>query len=268
MNRIDGPVLIVISHYNARPAGDLVALLDSIHSVPSGWPYHVRVVVNQEVLTPLDLPKKFDKVDVFYRQNTGYNIGAWDFGWRISPEYQSYLFLQEECRVVHEEWLKSFVEKASLPSNGLVGECLSVDWDLPWETLAEVTKDHRFTEHLVDGKAAGRVPCYLDFFQRHGIDPGPKGDHIQSLILFIRRQVLQAIHGFPVGTNFGESIAAEIGISKKVQALGLKICQVKEEPFSYIQHPQWLFRKYEYQVLSEEQGRTQIREVIQKAKTQ
>jgi hypothetical protein len=160
------------------------------------------------------------------------------------------------------------VEKASLPSNGLVGESLSVDWDFTWEVLSESTKDHQFAEHLVDGKSAERVPCYLDFFRRHGIDPGPKGDHLQSLILFIRRQVLQAMQGFPVGTNFGESIAAEIGISKKVQSLGLKICQVREEPFSYIQHPQWLFRKYEYQVSSEESGRTQIREVTQKAKTQ
>ena len=188
---------------------------------------------------------------VHYRRNTGYNIGAWDFGWRVSPEYFAYLFMQEECQVVREGWLKAFVDKASNPTIGLVGECLSFDWNLPWSILAELTKTQHLPEHLVDGKPADRVSCYFDFFKRHGIPPGNKGDHLQSLILFLRREVLQAIDGFPIGRNYGEAIAAEIGISKKVQALGLEICQVGPEPFSYIYHPQWMFRKYEYQALSQ-----------------
>jgi hypothetical protein len=245
-NLSQGPVLVVISHYNARPIEDLLGLLETIHSLPAGWPFHVRIVVNQELPTSLRLPRKPWKVEVLYRQNAGYNIGAWDFGWRISPKYQSYLFLQEECRVVREGWLKAFVEKASDSTVGLIGECFSVDWNHPWEMLAEATKAQGFEEHMVDGKPVERVPCYLNFLQRHGIPPSSKADHLQSLVMFVRREIIEAMRGFPVGTNFGEAVAAEIGISKKIQALGLKTCQVAEEPFTYLHHPQWLFRKYEY----------------------
>jgi hypothetical protein len=206
--------------------------------------------VNQETPTPLALPGRPSVTDVLYRRNTGYNIGAWDLGWRVSPEYPAYLFMQEECQVVRQGWLKAFVDKASLPLVGLVGECLSSDWDFPWDVLAERAKDQELPEHLVDGRPADRVSCYLNFFKKHGILAGSKGDHLQSLILFVRREVLQVLNGFPIGLNYGEAIAAEIGISKRVQALGLKICEVGPEPFCYVHHPQWMFRKYEFQASS------------------
>src|SRR5438552_9442241 len=107
MHPIEGPVLVVISHYNARPVNDVLALLDSMHSVPSGWPFHVRIVVNQETPTSLILPARPWRFEVLYRENRGYNIGAWDFGWRVSPYYDAYLFLQEECQVVREGWIKA-----------------------------------------------------------------------------------------------------------------------------------------------------------------
>src|SRR6266852_2661705 len=118
-------VLVVISHYNARQEDDLLALLDSIDSVPPGWPFQIRIVVNQETPTPLTLPRRPSVMDVHYRPNTGYDIGAWDFGWRVSPEYPAYLFMQEECQVVREGWLKAFVDKASNPAVGLVGKRLT-----------------------------------------------------------------------------------------------------------------------------------------------
>ncbi len=42
------------------------------------------------------------------RENTGFNIGAWDYGWRHLPPYDYYLFLQDDCFIVRP-LLKSLV---------------------------------------------------------------------------------------------------------------------------------------------------------------
>ena len=38
--------LVVVSHYDRRPAEDLVALLDQLGMVPAGLPFATRVVVS------------------------------------------------------------------------------------------------------------------------------------------------------------------------------------------------------------------------------
>jgi hypothetical protein len=237
-------VLVVVSHYNARPPEQLVALLDGMFTIPSEWPFAVRVVVNQASPQRLVLPDRLASVGVCYRENSGYNIGAWDAGWRQLPPYPSYLFVQEECRIVRPGWVSAFVRKAD--HLGLVGECLSPDWDAPWDHLAEWLRGQRMPDHWTEGEPADRVACYQHFLRTQGIPPGPKGDHLQSLVLSARREVLEAIQGFPQGRNYGEAIAAEIGISKKVQALGLRIGEVGPEPFFYIEHPQWLHRREQH----------------------
>jgi hypothetical protein len=243
MSPMPETVLVVIAHYNARPTDNLISLLESMQTMPAGWPFAVRVVVNVALPKVLALPAHLRNVEVCYRENTGYNIGAWEYGWRQAPPYTAYLFLQDECQVARADWVAAFVRRLSAPDIGLVGECLSPDWDAPWEVLKERTKGDRFPEQLIDGQPAERIPCYFHFFSQQCISPGPRGDHLQSLVLSARRAVLEMIGGFPQGRNYGEAMAAEIGISKKVQALGLRICEVGPEPFSYIHHPQWLHRK-------------------------
>lgn len=238
-------VLVVISYYDGRPGRHLIELLRSMRFVPAGWPYQVRVMVNQVRPAPLSLPADLGDVEVHYRHNRGFNIGAWEAGWRTEPAYDGYLFLQDECQIVREGWVAAFVHKAVGKNVGLVGECLSPNWDAPWETLALLTQGDQLPEHCVEGKPAERVRCYLHFLRTHGIAPGLKGDHLQSVVLFARREVLVAINGFPVGRNYGEAIASEIGISKKVQALGMSIREVGPDPFTFIQHPQWLHRRRE-----------------------
>src|SRR5262249_19993193 len=87
------------------------------------------------------------------------------------------------------------------------------------------------------GRPAERVDCYLDFFRRRGIAPGPRGDHLQSLVLFATRAVLERVGGFPECTGYGEAIAAEIGVCKRVQAAGLAVAEVGPEPFFSAQPP-------------------------------
>jgi hypothetical protein len=233
----------VVSHYDARPAGGLVRLLDQAREVPAGWPFRLRVVVNRELGHGPELPRRHRGTEVLCRENRGYNIGAWEHGWRAGPPCAGYLFLQEECRVAREGWVAAFVRAASQPGVGLVGECLSPVWDAPWGELARRFRGETLPGHRVAGRPAERVACYLDFLARHGIPPGPRGDHLQSLVLFAFHRVLRAAGGFPVGTDYGEAIASEIGVSKRVQALGLALRQAGPAPFTYVEHPQWLHRR-------------------------
>jgi hypothetical protein len=243
MSPVNDEVLVVVCHYNTRSPQELIVLLDQMATTPAGFPFQVRVVVNLASPKRLALPPRHRNVEVVYRDNSGYNIGAWEYGWCLGSPHVGYLFLQEECRLAREGWVAAFVHRASEVGIGLVGECLSPIWDAPWDELAQRLQGELLPDHWIEDSPAERVPCYLDFLNRQGIPPGPRGDHLQSLILFARRDILEAIQGFPVGGNYGEAIAAEIGISKKVQALGLRVVEVGPTPFWYIEHPQWLHRR-------------------------
>ena len=52
--------------------------------------------------------------------------------------------------------------------------------------------------------------------------------------------ILEAVNGFIIGTSYHEAVAAEIAMSKKIQALGLRIKQVGLLPFTCVEHAQWV----------------------------
>jgi glycosyltransferase involved in cell wall biosynthesis len=243
-DRIERPrALVVISYYASRPAEPLVRLLDSMAAHAAGSAHATRVVVNRDAGETLTLPDRHRGVEIIYRPNSGYNIGAWEAGWRTGPAFDEYLFVQDECVVVRDGWAAAYAQAAAQPGTGLVGECLSPNWDAPWSELAERFRGHSLKDHAIGGRPAERVACYLDFFRRRNIPPGERGDHLQTLVLYVTRTVLERVGGFPEGRTYGEAIGAEIGISKKVQAAGLRLAQVAATPFEYIEHPQWLHRK-------------------------
>lgn len=232
-------VLVVVSYYDARPVHDLDRLLAALRTTPAGHPFEVRVVVNRDGSAPLPIAERHPGVEVLTRKNTGYNIGAWEHGWRTAPAFDAYLFLQHECTLQGDGWLRPFVERAAEPGVGLVGERLNPAWDAPWSEIERRFAGHTLPDHQVDGQPAERLPTYAAFFARHGIDRGPRADHLQTLALFATRSTLERIDGFPVGRDYGEAIAAEIAISKRVQAAGLRICEVGDRPFRHVSHPQW-----------------------------
>jgi hypothetical protein len=231
--------LVVISHYNSWPTDQLVALLDQMREIPSGHPFRCLVVVNQAVDRPLELPAAHADVEILYRENTGYNIGAWDYGWRNASRADYYLFLQEECQIIRPDWLGSFVRMLSRPGVGLVGE--SRVWrGLKWNRL----------EYLHDGSWYGDEPGdppipFIDGIRRYldseGIPIGETGDHLRAIILATHREVLEAIDGFGIGHTKVDAISCEIGISQAVASKRLAIKQVGITPFRYIVHPQWTF---------------------------
>lgn len=233
----DDPVCVVISHYNAWPQAQLLALLDQLVQRPAGWPFRIRVVVNKALDKPLVLPPRHADVEVLYRENLGYNIGAWDLGWSAGPAFRNYVFLQEECVVLRDGWLAAYVGAMRDPDVGLVGE--SLVWQRPWHELEATQDRHLSGVFQIDGQPADRFQCYYEFMRRQGVDRGADGSHLQTLVLAARRDVLERIGSFPLGANYGEAVCAEICLSKKVQGMGLKVVQVGWLPFRQVLHPQW-----------------------------
>ena len=232
---IQKTAVVIVSHYNAWPTDQLVKLLDQMRTIPAGYPFSVRVVVNQAENKSLELPDRHADVAVFYRENTGYNIGAWEFGWRQEPRADYYLFLQEECLLVKPNWLGVFIQAVNRTQVGIVGEIIGFH-NTTWEDFKDTATRYHWDLSPND--------C-LDFIAKQGIQAGEMADHLQSLVLCLRREVLETIGGFRLGITKEEAIASEIGISKSVQAIGLKIRQVKLRPFQYIHHPQWEERRRE-----------------------
>jgi hypothetical protein len=228
--------LVVVSYYDRHPINNLTQLLASLVKHRAGEEFDICIVVNRTKDQSISLPDEYSWVPIDYRHNVGMNIGAWDHGWRTHPGYRDYLFLQDECFVIRGYWLIGF--RASLENSqiGMVGESLNKSWDRTWFELKRMFDQSLMPGHYIDGKVAHRVDCYLHFLKEHGVQPGNTARHLRSLIWFFPASVLQQIDGFLIGRNYGECIAAEIAASKKVESLGLKIAQTKEEEFFYIRH--------------------------------
>ena len=227
---IQKTAVVVVSHYNAWPTDQLVHLLDQIRAVPAGHPFTIRVVVNQAEARGLKLPDRFADVEVFHRENTGYNIGAWEYGWRQGVPADYYLFLQEECSILRRNWLRAYLRKVDQPGVGVVGESIAY-YNSTWDDIK--------------AREAGVPPgelttqAYLDWLERWQINKGIMAEHLQSLVVSMSRRVLEAVGGFRIGLSKIEAIAAEIAISKSVEVAGYRAAQVSLRPFSYIFHPQW-----------------------------
>jgi hypothetical protein len=232
-------VLIVISFYDRRPADNLIRLLDSMKQYEAGADYDLSIVVNQSSDKKIELPTEYKELPILYRNNVGMNIGAWEYGWLKNPNFEYYLFLQDECYITRKDWVSSFLQEAQKPGVGMCGESLNNGWDYPWDQLQKHHQNDDLPEHELNGSSTNRVDFYLHTLKENKIPAGEKGRHLRSLIWFLSRDVLQRIHGFPIGNNYGECIAFEIGVSKKVEKLGLMVSQVNNLPFHYIRHLEW-----------------------------
>jgi hypothetical protein len=211
-----------------------------MQNYPAGIPYSTHIVVNVEGDEPLVLPPHFAHIPISYRANVGYNIGAWDYGWRLYPDNEFFLFLQDDCLIRRKNWLKAFRDSLHHKQTGMIGESLSLDWNRSWDQLSLNGKlGVQMAGHNIEGNEATRGDVYLKMFTVWGIDPGKKGGHLRSLIWACRRDVLDMIDGFPIGLDYGQAIAAEIATSKKIQQAGFLIKQIRWRPFTYIEHPQW-----------------------------
>lgn len=231
--------LVVISFYDRRSLAPLEALLDSLDEHPAGAPHQRVICVNAGGGPALPARVVQRVYGILVRDNDGMNIGAWDAGWRRWPGRPTYVFVQDECRAVACGWLSAYLSALDAPGVGLVGECLNPSWDAPWAALREGPGRSLLPEHSLDGRPANRVDVYLAAMARFGIEPGPTGRHLRSLVWATTGSVLQRIGGFPHGRDYGECIGAEIGVSRAVEACGLSIAQVARTPFHFFRHREW-----------------------------
>lgn len=235
------PSLVVVSHYDGWAPDQLIALLDQLRDVPAGAAFDVCVVVNQCGNAVLTLPPRFSHIPVLHRPNVGFNIGAWDHGWRTMPPYEDYLFLQEECRILRPNWLAAIRRALARPGVGLVGESLAFA-GLSWRRLDAQYRQTSFADP-VDGRSVTIPAGIRAGLERLAIPVGRSGAHLQSLVLAIRRETIEQIDGFIVADTYGAATVAECAVSKKVEALGLKVREVGPGSFRYILHPQWRHRQ-------------------------
>ena len=232
--------LVVVSFYEPRPMAPLEGLVQALLHTPAGADFDIVVVVNRTTSGPLALPVPVDAVTaVVDRPNEGMNIGAWDHGWRHFLEYDGYLFLQDECELKSEGWLKPFVDAASAPGTGLVGESWNAGWDRSWDAMRIAVAGQHMPGHELHGRAANRVDVYREFMSRRGVATREKAGHLRSLVWFAHRHTLVAMNGFLQGANFGECLGAEFAATKSVEALGLRARQVDVQPFRYFGHREW-----------------------------
>jgi hypothetical protein len=215
--------LVVISYYDQRSVETLLALLDQTLSIDAGAAFDLCVVVNSDGVNLAPLPERHKAVQVLHRENLGYNVGAWQHGWKTNPSYDFYLFLQDECVIRLPGWLAAIAETARNRNVGFVGE--GVDCYESWGTFKRCWPPIAEEIHRMAAV--------------HGIALGARPDYVQTLIVGARRDVLERTGGFVVGASKTSACAGEILTSVRARALGLRNVQVAWRPFEYIRHPQW-----------------------------
>jgi len=234
MSQFEKNTLVVVSHYNARGKEDLQALLNQLEPLAP----HILVVINEdhhqgpaEFLPGMPTP-------CLRRTNTGMNIGGWNEAFQQRPDFEHYIFLQDECRIVANDFLSVYEDRLKEPGIDMIGESLNPQWNRPWAEIA--SSNLNYPVHITPGSPAMmRTAFYLACLNNWGISPGTTGAHLRSLVWAFRHDTLERIKAFPIGRNKEECIAAEIATSKSVEQLGGRIAQVGSAPFQYIQHKEW-----------------------------
>lgn len=234
MSPFEKNTLVVVSHYNARGKEDLQALLNQLEPLAP----NILVVINDdnhqgpaEFLSGMQTP-------CLRRTNTGMNIGGWNEAFQQRPDFEHYIFLQDECHIVANDFLSAYVERLKEPEIGMIGESLSPQWNRPWAEIA--SSNLNYPVQITPGSPAMmRTAFYLACLHNWGISPGITGAHLRALVWAFRRATLQRIKAFPIGRTKEECIAAEIATSKWVEQHGGRIAQVGSKPFQYIQHKEW-----------------------------
>jgi len=231
--------MVIICYYDERSIDDLLALIASIDDYDPGYPIEITIVVNQNKQRCIDVSSTKYKTNILYRQNQGMNIGAWDYGWRQFKDFDCFIFLQDECRIICNGWVLDYIRALENPQVGLVGESINQRWNRSWSDLQSDS-----ASNLVSSDMKARAETYLSFMQRNAISSGSNARHLRSLVWAFKKSTLDAINGFPLGENYEECIAAEIAVSKKVEVLGMDIAQIDpQQPFSRIVHTEWSSHK-------------------------
>lgn len=215
--------LVVVSYYDERPANELIRLLHQIRQTEAGAPFDTAIVVNNASGEPLVLPGHFGDLRIFHRENTGFNIGAWQYAWRNAPDYDFYLFLQDDCVIERAGWLAAHLTASNKPKSGFVGE--SMIHHPSWQS-------YQRTYPL-------NFESCTTLAEQYGVTLGVRPDHLQTLIMGAAKDVLVKTGGFIADDDKVKAIAGEVLTSRRAAQMGYVNRQIAARPFEFISHPQW-----------------------------
>ncbi len=234
---------VIVSYWVERSLARLHRLLRQMTRVNGGADFDLVVVCNGGDRKPLTLSDRFDglKPRVLNRENVGYNLGAWNAGWKSASSDESYLFLQDDCFLKRAGWISHFEFRMAHDLGvGLLGE--SIMWDrASWPYIRAAT-DRDFEEDHLQVEGTHPIELYKAAVIERGIPLGNVGSHLQSLILFTTKEILEEIGGFPsppANATKDQAIGCEVALSRLVESKGYRISKVKDDPFYFIGHPQW-----------------------------
>ena len=225
--------LVTISHYNKRNKNNLIQLIKSLKNLN----YDLFIVINDDNCS-FEKNKVFQNIKTLIRPNTGMNIGSWNSSYLNNSNFDFYIFVQDECKILNFDFVKNYVSELSKNDVGITGESINYKWANKWENIANSSLNYIVGYNSLK-RPVYRVQYYLSLMKKWGIEPGLTGLHLRSLVWGFKREVLEKLFPFPLGNTKEECIASEIAVSKKVEQLGLKVTQVHEKPFKYISHFEW-----------------------------
>lgn len=226
--------LIVVSYFDLRPKTQLNNLVNQLKNLN----LPILLSINSNKTKQVNLFKG-SKVNILKRPNTGMNIGAWNEAFFALPDFDYYHFLQDECVIEDENFIEVYNSLLNEQNVGMVGETINPKWSQDWQYLLSSPLNYIDDDHIINGIKIPRVNFYLSMLNKWNINPGKNAMHLRSLVWSFKNETIRKIQGFPIGINKGECIASEIGVSKKIEALGLQIKQVDSTPFKYIYHSEW-----------------------------
>ncbi len=227
-------ILTVISYYKHRSREYLDNLMAALVPIAD----HLLVVINDDEARTANFLVKDERLIVLSRPNIGMNIGAWDAGYRSFPDFDQYIFLQDECILVDPNYQERYSTVLRDNRVGMTGDSLNQKWSFTWQVMQYSPLNYDIV--LGDQKTrTSRVSFYLECMKRWGINPGATASHLRGLSWGFKNDCLRLLEGFPIGRTKEECIAAEIAVSRKVAASGFVFCQINNDPFSCFAHQEW-----------------------------
>ena len=230
---MDKRILIVVSYYNSRPK----LFLDNLIFELKKFNTDLALVINDDKILKVTTENNSNFFTV-NRPNVGMNIGAWNECYQLYSNYDYYLFLQDECLILNNDFLEKYISELSKPNIGMTGESINLIWNRPWSVMQRSKLNYNIYIEA-EKLNISRVNYYLSFLKKWNIKPGENAGHLRALIWGFNSQCLKKINEFPIGKNKDQCIAAEIAVSKKVQQYGFEISQIDSKPFKYISHNEW-----------------------------
>ncbi len=233
---------VVICHWVGHKPRRLHQLLDQMGKVDAGAPFDLAIVVNGGDRRPLTLPPRFDPLrpKILNRENHGYNLGAWDHGWRTATDHDYYLFLQDECFLKRPNWIADFEFRMDHdPGVGLLGEFLM--WQQQtWDFVRASTDRDLGRSAWPEDEPTHPIDTYKALLRERGLPLTAIGEHLSTIILFTSRKILEEVDGFPIlGDSYRQGVAVEIGFSRLLAERGYRLALIRDRPFTVIGHRQW-----------------------------